>query len=446
MCYVRPLLGGALAAGLIAGAAWFVADHSPLTTPHSPLPTSIPVRPESEAAYDPYRFNLTTDQSIEFFRRRTDADPQDYLSLAHLAGAYIRKARADGDHSAYESAEAALRRVVKIAPHHRAARVGLAVVACARHRFAEGLRLAEELYRDSPDDLESLAVIGDARLELGEYDGAEQAYRELERRAPKPTAPAILARLARMTELRGDPDEAVRLLKLAADKQQQAHDFKTAGAWYAMRLGEVHFSQGRLDEAVRQLESALQDHPNYPAALGLLAKVRAAQGRVDDAEELYRRAIGINPNLSLLIELGDLYARTGREFLARINYEMVEKTARDSTDFDRELALFYCNHDRQLPRSLELARRDLTVRKDIYAYDALAWALLKNDRPEEAQAAMTEALKLGTRDAALYYHAGMIAHRLGQTERARAQLRRALEVNPYFSFLHSEDVRRRLAE
>src|SRR5437867_8568462 len=159
MTTVRPLLGGALAAGVFAGAAWLLAHHSPLTTHHSPLgaddvqpPQQIPVRPDSEGAYDPYRFNLTAEQSIQFFRRRTDADSQDYLSLTSLAGAHIRKAREDGDHSAYERADAALRRAVQIAPHHRAARVGLAVVACARHRFAEGLRLAEELYRESPDD------------------------------------------------------------------------------------------------------------------------------------------------------------------------------------------------------------------------------------------------------------------------------------------------------
>src|SRR5439155_285505 len=84
-----------------------------------------------------------------------------------------------------------------------------------------------------------------------------------------------------------------------------------------------------------------------------------------------------------------LYAKTGRDFLARVNYDMVEKTARDATDFDRELALFYCDHDRQLPRALDLARRDLGARKDIFAYDALAWALYKNDRPAEAEPAMT---------------------------------------------------------
>jgi len=445
MLPVRPLLGGAVAVGLFAGAAWLVADHSPIPD-NTPPVAEIPVRPDSEGAYNPYRFDLTSDQSIDFFRRRTDADPRNHLNLTNLAGAYIRKAREDGDHAAYEAAEAALRRALEVAPHHRAARLGLAVVACARHRFAEGLRLAEELYRESPNDLESLVVMGDARLELGEYEGAEKAYGELERRGPQPPAPAILARLARLAELRGDPDTAVRLLTLAADKQLQAHDFKTAGAWYAMRLGEVHLSQGRLDEAVRHLESALDDHPRYPAALGLLAKARAAQGRFDEAEDLYKRAIGINPNLSLLIELGDLYAKTGRDFLARVNYDMVEKTAREATDFDRELALFYCNHDRQLPRALELARRDLTARKDVYAYDALAWALLKNDRPEEAQAAVVEALKLGTRDAVLYYHAGMIAHRLGKSEQARSHLRRALDVNPHFSIVHAEQARQLLAE
>jgi Flp pilus assembly protein TadD len=94
---------------------------------------------------------------------------------------------------------------------------------------------------------------------------------------------------------------------------------------------------------------------------------------------------------------------------------------------------------------LELAKRDLHNRQDVYAHDALAWALVKNGQPQEAEKAMTEALKLGTRDAMLFYHAGVIQQQLGEAAKARDYLGRALAVNPHFSLTQAEDARQRLA-
>jgi tetratricopeptide (TPR) repeat protein len=82
----------------------------------------------------------------------------------------------------------------------------------------------------------------------------------------------------------------------------------------------------------------------------------------------------------------------------------------------------------------------LQVRKDIYTYDTLAWALYKNKQFHEAAEAMQEALKLGTQDASLYYHAGKIHAALGQKDKAKMCLQKALAINPHFSLLQSEDA------
>jgi tetratricopeptide (TPR) repeat protein len=112
--------------------------------------------------------------------------------------------------------------------------------------------------------------------------------------------------------------------------------------------------------------------------------------------------------------------------------------------YNRELAYFYADHDRKLPEALDLATQELEIRQDIYAYDVLAWALYKNDQPQEALTAVTEALKLGTQDARLFFHAGMIHHRLTAHEKARDYLQRALATNPHFHILHAEVAERTL--
>lgn len=63
----------------------------------------------------------------------------------------------------------------------------------------------------------------------------------------------------------------------------------------------------------------------------------------------------------------------------------------------------------------------------------------------EAERYMDEALRLGTRDASLFFHAGKIQEALGRLHAARWYVRQAIEINPHFSILHSKDARRTLA-
>ena len=57
-----------------------------------------------------------------------------------------------------------------------------------------------------------------------------------------------------------------------------------------------------------------------------------------------------------------------------------------------------------------------------------------------------EATRLGTRDARLLYHAGMIALAAGDADAGRARLRSALELSPGFDALQSRLARRALGE
>ncbi len=59
----------------------------------------------------------------------------------------------------------------------------------------------------------------------------------------------------------------------------------------------------------------------------------------------------------------------------------------------------------------------------------------------EAQGAMNEALRLGTADAKLFYHAGMIARAAGERASARQFLTRALTLSPQFDPLQASIAR-----
>ena len=140
----------------------------------------------------------------------------------------------------------------------------------------------------------------------------------------------------------------------------------------------------------------------------------------------------------------------GRPDEARKQYALVEYIGLLNTFnkvlYNRELALFYLDHDLKLAEALDLARRELGVRPDLYSHDVLAWALYKNGRTAEALAPMSEALRLGTKDPRLFFHSGMIHRAAGDARRARDDLARALATNPHFHPLQAEVARQTLNE
>jgi tetratricopeptide (TPR) repeat protein len=142
------------------------------------------------------------------------------------------------------------------------------------------------------------------------------------------------------------------------------------------------------------------------------------------------------PRPDLLAALGDVLTARGKTRAAAAQYATVEyegTLARINRQvYNRQLAVFYADHHRHRTRALRLAQAELTVRKDIYGWDALAWTAYHAGRYALADRAAHRALALGTADPKLLYHAGMAALGAGNRDRARALLARALRLNPAF--------------
>jgi tetratricopeptide (TPR) repeat protein len=433
-----PLLSLAVVVGLVGSS---LARAQEPSLPDRPFPPGQVPPPDLPPPADggPIAYVHTTAEAIRYFQDRVDRNPRDYVSCRILGEFHEKKAEETGDLASYERAELALRRCLEIAPNYDRARASLAAVLCSRHKFAEGLELARGVLAGDPTNVDALATLGDALLETGQYAGAEKAYTELR---TKGDAPAILSRVASLLELKGDPDGALKLMGEAEAKARKATGEKGA-AWFKARLGDIAFVAGRVDEAESHYRSVPPGTDPYHDATAALGRLRAGQGRFEEAVEFYRKAVAIGPDPHMLAALGDLHVKLGREAEAGPLFDKVVQIATGKNEYFRVLSLFYADHDRDLPRALELARLDFIDRKDVYGYDTLAWALLKNNQPEEAGKTMEQAFKLGTKDANLDYHAALIQLRLGDKPRAREHLARALARNPVFS-LRADDARKAL--
>jgi tetratricopeptide (TPR) repeat protein len=388
-----------------------------------------------------------TDRVILLSQRQIQRSPQNLTAYLRLGDAYIQKARQTGDLSYFTLAEQALRRTLDLAPRSAAAARHLAYVFSSRHEFREAVAHAQRAIDLDPTDSHSYGVLGDALLELGRYDEVDRAFQKM---MSLDGSLYSFARLSGVKSLHGDPAGAIADLRRAIDAGRATGEPPESIAWAQWQLGAEHFAVGDLPPAETQYLEALRTFPRYYRALAGLAQVRAAQQRSEEAIDLYRKALGVIPLPEYASALGDLYTSLGRTEEARKQYALTEYIGRLNTlsrvVYNRELAYFYADHDVKVDEALALARSELEVRQDIFGYDVLAWALYKAGKPAEALAPMAEALRLGTQDAKLFFHAGMIHRALGQGDKAKDFLTRALSTNRQFHPLHAALAERTLKE
>jgi tetratricopeptide (TPR) repeat protein len=384
--------------------------------------------PEAPAANVPGSL-AQIDHSIAAWTTNLARNDRDFLSAANLAALYEGRARLSGDVGDYSRAADAAERSLSIQPGQLDVLALHARLALATHDFARALSEASALDRTAPDQPGILAIIGDAQLELGQVDAATSQFARVEELAP---GPAISARMARLAFLRGDTTGAIQKAEAADADAVAAGITGPSLSWYAYLTGTMHLAAGAPETAATWFDRAIAAWPQSYLALAGRARAAAAVGDLDAAIDGYRAAIAIAPQPDALAALGDLLALRGDDRGAREQYDTVVAIARlqgsGGLVFNRQLVLFDVNHDREVAAALELADTELVARRDIYGYDAQAWALLANGRAADADAAMTKALALGTRDAMLLYHAGEIARAVGDSARARDLLEQALAL------------------
>ena len=408
-------------------------------TPAPAVPAAAPLPSDADV----------TEGSIRFLENRVKRDPDDFIAYNKLNAYYLQRVRETGDVKYLDLAMRAARGSLAAIPaeQNSGGLAALAQTEYASHDFTAARDHGKQLTELEPRKSYSYQILGDALFELGDYDNASAAFQQMQRLSG--SSVTTETRLGRFALLRGQVDEAQRRFTIALSQAiSLVPPSRETVAWCRWQLGEIAFSIGNYETAERHYRDALTTFPDYFRALASLGRVRAARGDLGGGIEQYERAIQRFPDPAFVAALGDLYKLADREKDAATQYALVEQIARlgalNGALYNRQLALFYADHDMKAEEAYASAAKEYTVRRDIYGADALAWTALKAGKVAEAQAAIKEALRFGTRDARLLYHAGMIARAAGDTSAARDYLKRALALNPQFDPLQASIAKKAL--
>jgi tetratricopeptide (TPR) repeat protein len=390
---------------------------------------------------------------MRFLEERVKRDPDDFIANNKLAGEYMQRLRETGDITYLDLAARAASASLGTLPaeQNKGGLAMLVLVEYSSHDFGRARDHARRLIELDPNKGYPFQFLGDALLELGQYDEARDAFKQMQVLGGinALTIVAMEQRIARLALLHGDNAKAELHFTAALNKSlAMPEPPKETIAWCQWQLGETAFASGNYQKAEEYYRQSLATFPDYFRPLASLGRVTAANGSIDEAITIYEKVTRILPDPYFVAALGDLYKLAGRDQDAENQYALVEQighlNAVNGTLYNRQLALFYADHDLKPEDAYANAAKEYEIRRDIYGADAVAWTALKAGRIAEAQTAIKEALKLGTKDARLYYHAGMIAQAAGDAPEAVRYLQMALKQSPAFDPLQSANAKRAL--
>lgn len=369
--------------------------------------------------------------------------PSHTSTPAQQGAAFLQKMRETADFAYLDRATGIVEQMLKTDPANYDALRLKAEIETHRHNFPASADLSRKLLERNPSDAGALGMLGDSLMELGQYDAAGEAYQQML------SLGANLESYNRMAYHRfvtGKTNEALSWMMTAVRAGGRTPENQ---AWCLVEFGDMLFKTGHAGDARAAYAQALDALPGYHRALAARGRMEAAEGKFEAAAQDLKRAQAVIPLPDYAAALQSIYLKMGRAADAEQQRKLLDAIDRlgqaNGEKGNRALAVAYADEGRNPDRAIALAKGEMEGRRDVYAYDALSWALFRGGRLEEAKAASAQATALGTEDPMLLYHAGAVAIAAGDAARGRELLGRALSLNPAFSFPQADAAQRLFA-
>jgi tetratricopeptide (TPR) repeat protein len=362
----------------------------------------------------------------------------DPKAQASLAIRLVVEARRTQDPALWDRAALAAQRALAHDPERvDAAKVQLMVMQ-NQHRFQEVETEAEKLLAKHPSDGFLNGLLGDAQMEMGQYENAAASYQKMVDDEPNA---ATYGRIAYLRLIDADFPGAIEMGELAARSAPQSEG--DAVAWALSDLGDVYFASAQPERALKYFDTALAHDSKFARAHEGRGHALRALARGDEAIAAYRRAVELSPTGQHHMYLGRALEAAGQADQAKAELAQALKIAQGDARLEATILL---DDNRDAAHALSLAQDEFQRRQDVFTEDVLAYALLRNGKTAEAAQASAHALRLGTRDARLAFHAGAIQAVVGDVTSARGHYADALQLSPPLPAAQLAEARKYLSE
>lgn len=251
-------------------------------------------------------------KALSVLNRALEASPQSLELLDALAMTHLKQGRSG-------EAETAFKRIVTIEPTVLDHRLRLVAFYDQQRRYDEAEAALGEAIKLDPDS-------ETRRLALAEYVGKRRGLEPAEaslRQASKdlPRAAKLQFALGALYESTRRPDQARALY----ESMRREFKEKPEGLEAQVRLAGLAWSDGKRDEAERQLQEVLKENPRSSDALMLHGRIALQHGNGKDAVQDFRLVVKDQPaKMDASLLLGRAYLMTGDVALAK---ESLEKAA-----------------------------------------------------------------------------------------------------------------------
>jgi tetratricopeptide (TPR) repeat protein len=391
------------------------------------------------------RANLPTDHELALAQIQKDiaevedgtlTPPVDIDKALKLTQRMYHRAQLTGAPADLQSAEAAIEGALREA----GPLAGLYLLKANLNFKLHRLKQTEE-------DIAALSrFAGDPRLvvlkagidfQRGQYEAAKMGYLSAVEKSPTWDN---LARLAYWLGKFNDADRADRLYR-QAEQDISAKEMR-AFAWVELQRGLLDLSRGRYDEAMAHYREAGKAYSGYWLVDEHMAELLGATRKFDAAALLYESVVARAPLPEHYQRLGDLYLFMGKPERARPWHDKalagyLDSVARGEVNYYHHLAGFFADVRGDGAEAVKWAAKDHALRPHFATQDALAWALYRAGRFDEAREVSREALASGVKDAHLFFHAAMIHLAAGKTAEGKELLKKAGEINPGYENFHA---------
>ena len=241
--------------------------------------------------------------AVRSYRRGLEAEPENPELLNALGFTFFQQGKSRDAIASFEKALAA-------DPKHWKAHNNMALASIDLGE----LELAEAHYRESLAIQPQPAVYSDLGFVLERQGMTEEANEQYRKSlALNPESASAHYNLAASLARRGEFTDAERHFRAALEKAPNAQTYTG--------LGFVLWQQNRVDEAIANLQIAIEAGPKHAAAYDQLGTILVEQGRLKEAESNYRLLVRIRPSAAAHQKLGQVLESLGAPMQRSIPYQ-----------------------------------------------------------------------------------------------------------------------------